>query len=140
MVQGPSTPPLDQESGAVRKATDGRGIGVVFDLVGWADAREQLRCLAWGGGYLTIGFAAGEIPTVKVNQTIMKGVSIIGVAYGMSAVLDPGDNLEDLRQLFEWYEGSRVTPTISNRFPLAQAATRSGSFTSVGYSGKLSSR
>jgi NADPH2:quinone reductase len=113
---------VESLSAAVREATAGRGVDIVFDPVGGADAREQLRCLAWGGRYLTIGFAAGEIPTVKVNQTIMKGISIIGVAYGMSAVLDPGANLEDLRQLFEWYEEGRVTPTISNRFPLVQAA------------------
>jgi NADPH2:quinone reductase len=81
---------VESLSAAVREATAGRGVDVVFDPVGGADAREQLRCLAWGGRYLTIGFAAGEIPTVKVNQTIMKGISVIGVAYGMSAVLDPG--------------------------------------------------
>lgn len=81
-----------------------------------------MRCLTWGGRYLVIGFAAGDIPVVKVNQTIMKGISVIGVAYGMSAALDPGANLEDLRQLFEWYVEGRVTPFITNRFPLAQAA------------------
>ena len=113
---------VESLSAAVWEATGGRGVDVVFDPVGGADAREQLRCLASGGRYLVIGFAAGDIPVVKVNQTIMKGISIIGVAYGMSAVLDPGANLEDLRQLFEWYEEGRVTPTISNRFPLVQAA------------------
>jgi NADPH:quinone reductase len=113
---------VESLSAAVREATAGRGVDVVFDPVGGADAREQLRCLAWGGRYLVIGFAAGDIPVVKVNQTIMKGISVIGVAYGMSAVLDPGANLEDLRQLFEWYVEGRVTPFISSRFPLAQAA------------------
>lgn len=113
---------VESLSAAVREATAGRGVDIVFDPVGGADAREQLRCLAWGGRYVVIGFAAGDIPVVKVNQTIMKGISIVGVAYGMSAVLDPEANREDFRQLFEWYGEGRVTPVISNRFPLDRAA------------------
>jgi NADPH2:quinone reductase len=107
---------------AVKEATGGRGVDVVFDAVGGADAREQFRCLAWNGRYLTIGFASGEIPEVKLNQTILKGISIVGVAYGMSAVLDPAANAEDFQQLFAWYEQGLVTPAIKDRFPLEQAA------------------
>ncbi len=109
-------------SQAVREMTGGRGVDVVFDAVGGADAREQLRCLAWNGRYLTIGFASGQIPEVKLNQTILKGISIVGVAYGMSAVLDPAANAEDFQQLFAWYEQGLVTPSIKDRFPLERAA------------------
>jgi NADPH:quinone reductase len=113
---------VESLSAGVREATAGRGVDVVFDPVGGVDAREQLRCLAWGGRYLAIGFAAGDIPVIKVNQTIMKGISVVGVAYGMSAVLSPEANAEDMQQLFEWYREGRVTPVISDRFSLAQGA------------------
>jgi NADPH2:quinone reductase len=113
---------IESLSAAVKEATGGRGVDVVFDAVGGTDAREQLRCLAWNGRYLTIGFASGDIPEVKLNQTILKGISIIGVAYGMSAVLDPAANAQDFQQLFTWYEQGLVTPAIKDRFPLAQAA------------------
>ncbi len=109
-------------SAAVKEATGGRGVDVVFDAVGGTDAREPLRCLAWNGRYLMIGFASGEIPEVKLNQTILKGISIVGVGYGMSAVLDPAANAEDFQQLFAWYEQGLVTPSIKDRFPLAQVA------------------
>ncbi len=109
-------------STAVKEATDGRGVDVVFDTVGGADIREYLRCLAWNGRYLVIGFASGDIPVVKLNQMILKGISIVGVAYGQSASLDPASNVEDFAQLFAWYRDGLVTPSISGHYPLEQAA------------------
>jgi NADPH2:quinone reductase len=109
-------------SSAVRESTAGRGVDVVFDTVGGSDARELLRCLAWNGRYLVIGFTSGEIPLIKANQTILKSVSVIGVAYGMSAIADPLGNAEDFGQLFAWYREGLVTPAIGHRFPLADAA------------------
>jgi NADPH2:quinone reductase len=114
-----TTPSL---STAVRDLTDGRGVDVVFDTVGGPDAREQLRSLAWNGRYIVVGFAAGEIPMVKANQMILKGVSMVGVAYGMSAIIDPAANREDFAQLFDWYRAGLVTPAIGHRFELAEAA------------------
>jgi NADPH2:quinone reductase len=113
---------LGSLSEAVKEATGGRGVDVVFDTVGGADVREPLRSLAWAGRYLVVGFAGGEIPTIKANQTILKGISVVGVAYGMSAILDPAANREDFAQLFDWYRQGLVTPAIGHRFPLAQAA------------------
>ncbi len=109
-------------SAAVKEATAGRGVDVVFDTVGGSDAREPLRALAWNGRYLVVGFAGGEIPVFKGNQTILKGISIVGVAYGMSAINDPKANAEDFAQLFAWYREGRVTPAIGDVFPLAQTA------------------
>jgi NADPH2:quinone reductase len=113
---------LDSLSQAVKDLTDGRGADVVFDTVGGTDVKEPLRSLAWNGRYLVIGFAAGDIPTIKANQTILKCISIVGVAYGMSAILNPQANDEDFAQLFDWYDQGKVTPAIGHRFPLAQAA------------------
>jgi NADPH2:quinone reductase len=109
-------------SAAVRENTGGRGVDVVFDTVGGADVREPLRCLAWNGRYLVIGFASGEVPLIKASQTINKGISVVGVAYGMSAIADPAANAEDFRQLFDWYRQGLVSPAIGHRFPLAEAA------------------
>ncbi len=113
---------FDSLSAAVKENTGGRGVDVVFDTVGGPDAREQMRCLAWNGRYLVIGFASGDIPVVKVNQTILKGISLVGVAYGLSAIADPAANARDFRQLFEWYGQGLVTPAIGHRFPLAETA------------------
>jgi NADPH:quinone reductase len=113
---------IESLSQAVKDHTGGRGVDVVFDTVGGADAREPMRCLAWNGRYLVVGFASGDIPVVKVNQTILKCISLVGVAYGLSAIADPRGNARDFRQLFEWYEQGLVTPSIGHRFALADTA------------------
>jgi NADPH2:quinone reductase len=108
-------------SGAVRDTTRSFGVNVFFDPVGGTDIREALRSLAWGGRYLMIGFAAG-IPEVRLNQTIMKNISLVGVAYGMSAILDPKANEQDWAELFRWYDQGKIRPAVGQVYPLARAA------------------
>lgn len=110
----------------VRVLTDGRGADVVFDTVGGTDVRGLLRSMAWNGRYLVVGFAGGEIPVFKANQTILKSISIVGVAYGASAIVDPAANRDDFRQLFEWYRLGAIKPHVGHRFTLDQAAEAIG--------------
>jgi NADPH:quinone reductase len=106
----------------VLELTEGRGVDAVFDPVGGADVRDLLRCLAWNGRYLVVGFADGAIPTVPLNLTILKSISLVGVAYGASAIKDPAANDAAFAQLFDWYRAGLVPPHVGHRFPLAQGA------------------
>jgi NADPH2:quinone reductase len=106
----------------VSSATVGHGADVVFDTVGGTDVRDLLRAMAWNGRFLVVGFASGDIPTIRANQTILKSISVVGVAYGASAIVDPASNREDFAQLFTWYEDGLVRPHIGHRFPLERAA------------------
>ncbi|HEV3183717.1 MAG TPA: NADPH:quinone oxidoreductase family protein, partial [Xanthobacteraceae bacterium] len=56
---------------ALRRVTDGRGVDVVYDPVGGAYAEAALRSIAWGGRFLVIGFAAGEIPKLPLNLVLL---------------------------------------------------------------------
>jgi NADPH2:quinone reductase len=109
-------------STAVKELTDGRGVDVVFDNVGGADVRDYLRCLAWNGRYLVVGFAGGDVPKVGLNQTILKSISLVGVAYGVSAMIDPAGNQQRFARIFDWYRAGKVRPHIGHRFPLDQGA------------------
>jgi NADPH2:quinone reductase len=112
----------DGLSARVKELTGGRGADVVFDPVGGSDFREYLRSVAWNGRYLVVGFAGGEIPTVGLNLVLLKSVSIVGVAYGAAARLDPAANAENFAQLFRWYDEGLLHPVIGQRFPLEDAA------------------
>lgn len=96
--------------------TKGRGVDMVFDPVGDKLFRPAIRSLAWNGRYLVVGFAGGDIPELGVNYTIMKSVSVVGVAYGMSAAKDPAMNMGNFMQLFEWYEQGLIKPMIGGRY------------------------
>jgi NADPH:quinone reductase len=100
--------------------TDGKGVDVVFDPVGDALFKPASRSLGWNGRYLVIGFAGGEIPQLGINYTILKSISVVGVAYGMSAIHDPAMNAENFERLFHWYEQGLLKPYIGKQYACEQ--------------------
>lgn len=112
---------IESLSKSVFDLTGGAGVNVLFDTVGGTNVQEQLRSLAVYGRYLVIGFASGEIPTIKFNQTILKCISIVGVTFGLSMKVDPQATDDDFRQLFSWFRQGLLRPSIGHRFALSQA-------------------
>ena len=49
----------------VMEMTGGKGADVIYDPVGGDSFDEAVRCTAWGGRYLVIGFTAGRIPLLN---------------------------------------------------------------------------
>lgn len=107
---------------AIKAATDGKGLDVVYDPVGGKYAEPALRSLAWRGRYLIIGFADGEIPKLPLNLPLLKEASLVGVFWGESARRDPKANLAAMRELMGWLAAGKIKPHISGRYPLAHAA------------------
>jgi NADPH:quinone reductase len=68
----------DEVPGKVRELTGDRGVDLVVDIVG-GDMRNALRSLAPLGRVLAVGFASGEIPTVKVNRLLLTNTDVRGV-------------------------------------------------------------
>jgi NADPH:quinone reductase len=66
--------------GAVRELLGDRGVDIVVDPVGGDRMTDSLRSLAPEGRLLVLGFAAGEIPTVKVNRLLLGNTGVLGVA------------------------------------------------------------
>lgn len=66
----------------VDQITNGHGVDVVIDIVGGGVFDASLRALAWGGRMVVVGFASGEIPSVKVNYLLLKNLSVIGLHWG----------------------------------------------------------
>ena len=73
----------------VKALTNGAGADVVYDPVGGKYSEAALRATAWNGRLLVIGFAAGEIPKIPLNLTLLKGASIIGVFWGQFTMREP---------------------------------------------------
>ncbi|MEN0135335.1 MAG: NADPH:quinone oxidoreductase family protein [Rhodococcus sp. (in: high G+C Gram-positive bacteria)] len=68
----------DEVPDKVRELNNGRGVDLVVDVVG-GDIRNALRTLAPGGRVMAVGFASGEIPTVKVNRLLLTNTDVRGV-------------------------------------------------------------
>lgn len=101
--------------------TGGKGVDVVVDPVGGSFTEAALRSMAWDGRYLVIGFAAGQIPSIPLNLTLLKGCNIQGVFWGEFAKRQPAINFSNLRELFGWLEDGTLKPHVCARFPLEAA-------------------
>lgn len=101
--------------------TGGNGADVVVDPVGGAFSEPALRATAWRGRFLVIGFAAGDIPKVPLNLTLLKGCAVVGVFWGAFTAREPKANSANLAQLAEWFTAGRLKPVVSARYPLADA-------------------
>ena len=106
----------------VKALTGGAGADVIYDAVGGELFEQSLRCIAWDGRLLVVGFAGGTIPQAKANLVLLKGCSIVGVFWGAFTAREPAQNRENFDQLFAWYEEGKLRPHISHRFPLERAA------------------
>ncbi len=66
----------------VKELTQGRGVHVVFDHVGAKTFAASLRCLSWGGRYVTCGATTGPKVDLGLNALFFKSLSILGSTMG----------------------------------------------------------
>lgn len=120
----------------VREVTNGRGVDIVVDPVGGAAFDDAVRVLALDGKLLVIGFAAGAIPTVKVNRLLLRNVGVLGVAWGEYLHQVPGS-----AALFSWGLSQLVSrglkPPPPQRFPLSDGRKALQSLADGGVLGKV---
>ena len=108
--------------GAVKRITGGKGVDVICAPVGDKFAEPAIRDMAWGGRYLVIGFAGGEIPKIALNLPLLKGFSIVGVSWANFTRKEPQKNEANVRELLGWIAGGKLKPLVSAAYPLEQAA------------------
>ena len=106
----------------VKDLTADRGADVIYDPVGGDVFDESMRCIAPFGRLLIVGFTSGRAAVVKTNHLLIKDAEAIGFTIGALGRLDPARDRRNLAILMGWLAAGRITPHVSHRFPLAQAA------------------
>jgi NADPH2:quinone reductase len=106
---------------AVKQLTGGRGVDIVYDPIGANVADESLRCLAWGGRLLILGFLGGGPTNIRSNYLLIKGIDAIGVRIGGLNEADPELAVANMRELTKLAAAGNLKPRISHRFRLDQA-------------------
>lgn len=107
---------------AVKQITGGQYANVVYDPVGGDAFDTAVRCIAWEGRYLVIGFASGRIPELAVNRVLLKNSSLVGVFWGAYAINNPAVMQDSFQTLLTWYAEGKIKPHIDQTFPLEDAA------------------
>lgn len=107
---------------ALKRLGGEHGIDVIFDPVGGRYSEAALRAIAWEGRHLVVGFAAGEIPKLPLNLTLLKGCAVLGVYWGEWVKHDPVNYRASIDQLAHWCAEGRISGHIHAVFPLAETA------------------
>ena len=121
----------------VKIITAGKGVDVVYDPVGGPYSEPALRDMAWKGRFLVVGFAAGDIPKVPLNLTLLKGCSIVGVFWGAFTKNEPERNRENNWELMAMYAAGKIKPHIHATYPLERAAEALNEVLNKRVSGKV---
>ena len=104
------------------KRISGGGFDIVYDPVGGDYTEQALRATGWKGRLLVVGFAAGEIPSMPLNLTLLKGCDIRGVFWGSFLEREPAANATNLEALMGMFAAGAIRPYISARYTLETAA------------------
>jgi NADPH2:quinone reductase len=105
----------------VRAATDGRGVDLVYDPVGGPEFVNSLRSLAPDGRVVVVGFASGEIPTVKLNRLLLGNTSVMGAVWQPFIAVEPEIIEAAARDLADMTARGVVRPVVGSRYPLGDA-------------------
>jgi NADPH:quinone reductase len=106
---------------AVRELLGDRAVDLVLDPVGGDRVTDSLRSLAPEGRLLVLGFAAGEIPTVKVNRLLLGNTAVVGVASREFFDQQPEVVAELWAQLLELRQTRALADPPVQRFPFTDA-------------------
>ncbi|KAF8070122.1 alcohol dehydrogenase [Lyophyllum atratum] len=105
----------------VLKLTNGKGVDVVYDPVGLI--HDSLKCIAWKGRALVIGFAAGTIEKVPMNLVLLKNISLVGLHWGAYSKFEPERVPIVWKALLDLFSSGKVKPVTYNQiYPLEQVS------------------
>ncbi len=99
-----------------------QGVDVVADPVGGAATDTAFRTLGWGGRHLVLGFASGQIGSLRGNLTIVKGGALVGVDLRQFRERQPAAARQLMQDVAALHRDGQLRPLISARWPLAQHA------------------
>ncbi|MGO8860640.1 MAG: NADPH:quinone oxidoreductase family protein [Acidimicrobiales bacterium] len=101
------------------KEISGGGANVVLDPVGGDVSEQALRSTAWGGRFVVIGFASGDIPKIPLNLVLLKGVVIKGFEMRTFPENRPAEYEAGERRL-EQMIAEGLKPVVGAVYPLGE--------------------
>ncbi|HLY79166.1 MAG TPA: NADPH:quinone oxidoreductase family protein, partial [Caulobacteraceae bacterium] len=102
----------------VKELTGGRGADVVYDPVGGDVFDESVRCIAFNGRLLVVGFTSGRIPSISVNMPLIKGFSVMGVRAGEYGRQFPERGRENAAAIWAMAAEGKLKPRVYKEYAL----------------------
>jgi NADPH:quinone reductase len=121
----------------VKELTGGRGADVIYDPVGGAAFDASMRCVAWQGRIIIIGFASGTVPQVPANILLVEHAAVLGFYWGSYKKHRPDLLRQSIEEMLAWHAEGLLKPRISMTFPLAEAGAALGALLARKSTGKV---
>ena len=118
------------------KSTKG-GYDIIYDPIGDCYAEPAFRSIGWKGKYLVVGFAAGQIPKLPINLTLLKGASVVGVFWGAFTGREVEENQKNIADINSLLSNGDIKPLISKKIPMVDAIEAINLIGSRGVVGKV---
>jgi NADPH2:quinone reductase len=113
------------------------GYDIIYDPIGDCYAEPAFRSIGWKGKYLVVGFAAGQIPKLPINLTLLKGASVVGVFWGAFTGREFEENQKNIKDINSMLITDEIKPLISKKIPMEQAKEAINLIGSRGVVGKV---
>jgi len=97
------------------------GYDIIYDPIGDCYTEPAFRAIGWKGKYLVVGFAAGQIPKLPINLTLLKGASLVGVFWGTFTGFESEVNQKNIAEINQLLSEGKIKPLISKEVPMENA-------------------
>lgn len=107
----------------LKKATDGKGVNVILDMVGGDYVPKELKSLAVDGRLVMIAFLGGMKAEIDLSVVMSKRLQITGSTLRPRTIEFKGEVAKSLRErVWPLIDAGKIKPVIYKTFPLAEAA------------------
>lgn len=96
----------------VANATKGKGFDVILESSGGKSFHTALRCVAFEGRIVVIGFTSGTIESAPAHKILIKNCSVVGSSLDRYASERPDIIRQSYTTLMNWYSKGWLTPFI----------------------------
>lgn len=122
----------------IKRATDGRGVDVILDMVAGDYIERNIKCLADDGRIVIIAVLGGIKAGFDAGQVLRRRLTITGSTLRARPVAFKADIARSLReQVWPLFAQGAIKPVVHETFPLAQASRAHALMDSGRHIGKI---
>ena len=103
-------------------ATGNHGADIIIDPIGGDIFDAAIRSIAWRGRVVVLGFAAGGIPSIKVNYLMLKNCEISGMQISDYRRRTPELMRECFAEIYRFHAEGKIAAPPSETMALADYA------------------
>jgi NADPH2:quinone reductase len=106
----------------VLELTRGHGSDVIFDPIGGDLFNAAMRCVAFAGRIVVLGFVSGSFAAARTNVLLVKNAGVLGSAWAGYCLKYPQVIQDCYGELIGWFCEGAIKPYIGRTFRFEEGA------------------